>query len=87
MAAGGSINLGNKIDNGSTYVLFRAGTCIDIGNKFDGGANVRLITGSGIIHFHDKIDGGNTHVTFWPPDSLIVDQGIHGGAVVEAAPS
>lgn len=84
--AGGSISLGNKIDNGSTNVLFRAGTGIDIGNKIDGGATVRLSTGSGTIHIHDKIDGSNTHVTYWPPNSLLVDNGIRNG-VIEVAPS
>jgi hypothetical protein len=82
--AGGSISLGNKIDNGSTHVLFRAGTGIDIGDKIDGGATVRLSTASGTIH--DKIDGSNTHVTYWPPNSLIVDHGVKNG-VVEVAPS
>jgi len=76
-SAGGSISLGNKIDNGSTRVLLKTGTGIDIENKIDGGAIVRMSTGSGSIHIHDKIDGGNTRVTYWPPNSLIVDKGIH----------
>ena len=70
-----------KIDGGSN-VDVNAGGSVSLGNKIDGGATARLSTGAGTIHIHYKIDGGNTHVMFWPSDSLIVDGGIHGGANV-----
>lgn len=91
--SGGGITLGNKIDGGApnlvshsqySLVFFSANNGIDIGNKIDGGSWVKLCTVSGKIHIHDKIDNRFTEVWYWPNGSLIVDGGVHGGAMVTA---
>ncbi len=83
--AGGTIHLFNKIDGGSvggahSVVDFRACRGITIDDKIDGGSRVRLAISTGHINIGDKIGGGGTDVTFWPPNSWHVENGIdsHG---------
>ncbi len=85
--AGIRIHLFNKIDGGSisgahSTVDFKACGGIAIDDKIDGGSVVRLAVNSGTITIGDKIGGGGTNVTFWPPTSLLVTNGIDSHAIV-----
>jgi hypothetical protein len=85
-----TVHLFNKIDGGSvsgnhTRVDFKACGGISIDDKIDGGSVVRLATNRGTINVGANIGGGNTDVTFWPPNSLQVANGIDPHAIVTAA--
>jgi FAD binding domain len=83
LRTGGTASLGDRID-GQATVDFQACGGITIGERIDGGAVVRLATHANSITVKDKIDHGSTRVTFWPPGSLVVVNGIQGGAQVAA---
>ena len=88
--AGLTVHLFNKIDGGSvtgshSRVDFKACRGIRIDDKIDGGSIVRLATNMGTINIGANIGGGGTNVTFWPPSSLLVTNGIDAHAIVTAA--
>jgi hypothetical protein len=82
--AGLIVHLFNKIDGGHTRVDFKACRGVSIDDKIDGGSVVRLATDTGTINIGANI-GGSSNVTFWPPSSLLVTDGISSSATVTAA--